>query len=183
MSNKRFHDRIIGHSRPIARAEMLARIARFGEQRADPKAFPDLADPARKRDVVYMISPGETAGDAAISQPHNFHLSILTMNKGVRPTVHAHPYNEVFMPLDTSFSFHWGEACEESVTLAPFDVISIPAGVFRTFENLEDRPGHIMAIFDHGGDPHEGIVVPAEMYELYYRAQAEAHRAKGGDAT
>jgi uncharacterized RmlC-like cupin family protein len=176
MSNKRFHDRIIGHSAPVTRAEMLARIARFGEQAPDPKAFPDLNDPARKRDVVYMISPDETAGDAAISQPHGFHMSILTMNKGVRPTVHAHPYNEIFMPIDCKFAFFWGDDCQESVVLDPLDVISIPPGVFRTFENLEDRPGHVMAIFDYGGDPHEGIVVPADMYEKYYRAQAEAHR-------
>ncbi|MBV9539515.1 MAG: hypothetical protein JOY70_11325 [Acidisphaera sp.] len=175
MSNKKFHDRIIAHSLPIAREDMLQRIARYNDQSPDLDAFPDLNDPARKRDVVYMISPGETAGPAAISQPHNFHLSILTLTKGVKPVTHAHPYNEVFMPIDSSFTFYWGENTEESVVLKPMDVISIPAGVFRTFENMEDKPGHVLAIFDYGGDPHANITVPAEMYEKYYRAAAEAH--------
>lgn len=174
---KTFHDRLVGRSLPISRDEMLERIARFADQAPDPTAFPDLNDQARKRDVVYMISPGETAGPAAISQQHNFHMAILTLRKGVRPVTHAHPYNEVFMPIDSTFTFHWGNDGEESVTLKPLDVISIPAGVFRTFENLEDKPGHVMAIFDYAGDPHANIVVPSEMYEKYYRAAAEAHRS------
>jgi quercetin dioxygenase-like cupin family protein len=179
---KKFHDRIIGHSAPITRQEMLKRVARFGEQAPDPKAFPDLADASRKRDVVYMISTNETAGPAAISQPHNFHMAILTLNKGVRPATHAHPYNEVFMPLDAPFSFFWGEDGEESIVLNPLDVISVPAGVFRTFENMEDRPGRVMAIFDYAGDPHANVVVSEEMYEKYYRAAAEAHRLEQAQA-
>jgi hypothetical protein len=55
-----------------------------------------------------------------------------------------------------------GEALEDSVVPAPFDMISVPAGVFRTFENLDAHAGHMLAIFDHGGDPHTGIVVPPE---------------------
>jgi quercetin dioxygenase-like cupin family protein len=173
---KKFHDRIIGHSAPISREEMEKRIARFSEQVPDLKAFPDLADASRKRDVVYMISPEETAGPAPISQPHNFHMAILTLNKGVRPATHSHPYNEVFMPLDAPFTFFWGENGEENVVLNPLDVISVPAGVFRTFENMEDRPGRVMAIFDYAGDPHANIVVSEEMYEKYYRSAAEAYR-------
>lgn len=178
MSNKKFHDRVIGHSHPITRDEMMSRIARFRDQAPDQTAFPDLDDPSRKRDVVYMISPGETAGPAAISQPHNFHMAILTMRKGIRPATHAHPYNEVFMPLDSTFTFFWGENIEESVVLGPYDVISVPAGVFRTFENMEEREGHVMAIFDYADDPHANVVVPAEMYEKYYRAAAEKHAAE-----
>jgi uncharacterized RmlC-like cupin family protein len=178
MSNKKFHDRIVGHSAPISREEMLKRIARFGDQAPDLTAFPDLKDASRKRDVVYMISPQETAGPAAIAQPHNFHMAILTMYKGVRPATHSHPYNEVFMPIDASFTFYWGENGEDSVVLGPMDVISVPAGVFRTFETMGEGPGHVMAIFDYGGDPHEGIVVPQEMYDKYYKAAADAHRAE-----
>ncbi len=173
---KTFHDRIIGHSAPISRDDMMKRVARFADQVPDLKAFPDLADAARKRDVVYMISPDETAGPAAISQPHNFHMAILTLTKGVRPATHAHPYNEVFMPLDAPFTFFWGEDGEESVVLNPLDVISVPAGVFRTFETMEDRPSRVMAIFDYVGDPHANIVVSEEMYEKYYRSAAEEHR-------
>lgn len=163
------HLRTPGHSKPCSREEMLARVARFADRAPDPGAFPDLKEQQGKRNVAYVLSPGELGGPAPISQPHNFHLSISQLSKGIRPTVHSHPYNEVFMPLDARFRVLWGEQLEESLELAPFDVISVPAGVFRTFENLDEHVGHMVAIFDHGGDPHTGIVVPPEVFERFYR--------------
>lgn len=163
------HLRTPGHSLACSRPEMEARVARFGDRRPDPGAFPDLKDQQGTRSVTYMLSPGHAGGRAPISAPHGFHLSISTLSKGVRPTVHSHPYSEVFMPLDARFRLFWGEDLAESLDLAPFDLVSVPAGVFRTFENLDDAPGHMMAIFDHGGDPHTGIVVPPEVFEKFYR--------------
>lgn len=158
-----------GHSAPCSRAQMEARVARFGDRKADAGAFPDLKEQQGQRSVTYMLSPEHLGGPAPISVPHGFHLSISTLSKGIRPTVHSHPYNEVFMPLNARFRLYWGEDLSDTLELEPYDVISVPAGVFRTFENLEDHPGHMMAIFDHGGDPHTGIVVPPAVYEKYYR--------------
>lgn len=163
------HLRTPGHSRPVAREEILARVARFGERCADPGAFPDLASQQGTRNVAYVLSTDGLAGPAPITAPHNFHLSISELAKGVRPTVHSHPYNEVFMPLDAHFRVFWGEHLEDSLELAPFDVISMPASVFRTFENLSEGVGRMLAIFDIAGDPHTGIVVPPEVYEKFYR--------------
>ena len=163
------HLRSPGHSKPCSRAEMEQRVARFADRAPDPGAFPDLKNQEGLRNVAYVLSPGETGGPAPIKEAHNFHLSISQLSKGIRPTVHSHPYNEVFMPLDARFRVFWGEHLEESLDLAPFDVISIPAGVFRTFENLDDNTGHMMAIFDHGGDPHTGIVVPPDVFEKFYK--------------
>jgi len=163
------HLRTPGHSAACGDAEMAARIGRFAALAADPGAFPDLKEQGGKRSVSYVLSPGALGGPAPITQPHNFHLSISELSKGIRPTVHSHPYNEVFMPLDARFRLLWGEDCAQSLELSPFDVVSVPAGVFRTFENLDDHPGHMMAIFDHGGDPHVGIVVPPDVFEKFYR--------------
>jgi len=163
------HLRTPGHSRPVTRAEMLARVARIRDRSPDPGAFPDLAQQQGRRNVAYVLSPDALAGPAPITTPHNFHLSISELSKGIRPTVHSHPYNEVFMPLDAHFRVYWGEHLEESIDLEPFDVISVPAGVFRTFENLDDHVGRMLAIFDHGGDPHTGIVVPQDVFDKFYR--------------
>ena len=163
------HLRQPGHSAPCTREQMLQRVARFRDRAADPGAFPDLKQQQGQRSVSYRLSPGQTGGPAPISQPHNFHLSISTLSKGVRPTVHSHPYNEVFMPLNARFRLHWGEHLEESIDLEPFDVVSVPAGVFRTFENLDEGDGYMAAIFDHGGDPHTGIVVPPDIFEKFYK--------------
>jgi len=163
------HLRAPGHSKPCSRQEMLARVARFRDLKADPGAFPDLKEQGKLRQVCYVISPQGLGGPAPVTQPHNFHISISTLSKGVRPTVHSHPYNEVFMPLDARFRVFWGETLEHTLDLEPFDMVSVPPGVFRTFENLDDHPGHMMAIFDHGGDPHTGIVVPPDVFEKFYR--------------
>lgn len=163
------HLRQPGHSLPCSREAMLARVARFAEREADPGAFPDLKQQQGRRSVSYLLSPSGLGGSAPIQQPHNFHLSISTLSKGIRPTVHSHPYNEVFMPLNARFRLHWGEELSESIDLEPFDVVSVPAGVFRTFENLDDHDGFMVAIFDHGGDPHTGIVVPPDVFEKFYR--------------
>lgn len=162
------HLRSPGHSTPCSRAEMLGRVARFAERAADDGAFPDLQQQQGQRSVSYRLSPQQLGGPAPIAQAHNFHLSISSLSKGVRPTVHSHPYNEVFMPLNARFRLLWGEQLDESIDLEPFDVVSVPAGVFRTFENLDDAVGHMLAIFDHGGDPHTGIVVPEEVYRKFY---------------
>lgn len=163
------HLRTPGHSKPCSREEMMSRVARFADRADNPGAFPDLKQQAGLRSVSYQLSPGELGGPAPISQPHNFHLSISTLSKGIRPTVHSHPYNEVFMPLNARFRLYWGEDLAETIELSPFDLISVPAGVFRTFENLNDQPGYMVAIFDHGGDPHTGIVVPPDVFEKFYK--------------
>lgn len=163
------HLRRPGHSLPCTREQMLQRVARFRDRAADPGAFPDLKQQQGQRSVSYRLSPGGLGGPAPITEPHNFHLSISTLSPGVRPTVHSHPYNEVFMPLNARFRVYWGETLTDSLDLEPFDVISVPAGVFRTFENLDATDGHMLAIFDHGGDPHTGIVVPAEIFEKFYK--------------
>lgn len=169
MSDRERHQRRPGHSVPITREQMLARVVRFAELAPDPSAFPDLKDPQHERTVAYALSPNGTAGPAPLRAPHNFHLAFLTMRKGVRPVTHSHPYNEVFMPLDANFRFFWGDDSAEWVDLGPRDVISVPAGVFRTFENLDEHLAHVMAIFDTAGDPHTGIVVPPDIYARFYK--------------
>ncbi|MGD9943973.1 MAG: hypothetical protein AB7L76_15655 [Burkholderiaceae bacterium] len=159
-----------GRSAPLSREQMLARLARFADRMDNPGAFPDLKQQAGRRSVSYRLSPDGLGGPAPIQQAHGFHLSISTLAPGVRPTVHSHPYNEVFMPLNARFRIFWGEGLAEWLDLEPFDVLSVPPGVFRTFENLDREPGHMMAIFDHGGDPHTGIVVPPDVYEALYRS-------------
>ena len=163
------HLRIPGHSAPLSRGEMLARVARFSGREPNLGAFPDLKSQGGKRSVSYMLLPQGLGGPAPIAQPHGFHMSISELSKGIRPTVHSHPYSEVFMSLDARFRLYWGEDCSESIDLEPFDIASVPPGVFRTFENLDEQPGHMLAIFDHGGDPHTGIVVPPDVFEKFYK--------------
>lgn len=170
MTDKDIHARTVALSKPCSREEMLSRVARLKDLMPDRNAFPDLEDPARARDVNYIISTDNLAGPAAIDAPHNLHMAISRLGKHSSVVVHAHPYSEIFMPLDARFRFYWGDDLEESVELDPFDTISVPAGVHRSFECLDKEEGLILTIFDNGGgDPHTGITVPQEMYDKYYK--------------
>lgn len=176
------HRRTPGHSLLITREAMLARVVQPSQYVIDDNAFPDLKDAARERSVSYVISPDATAGPAPIRDPHHFHLAVLELAAGVKPVTHAHPYNEVFMPLDATFRFFWGENVDESVEVEPMGVISVPAGVFRTFEKLGDGTGHVMSILDTPGDPHVGIVVPQEMFDKYYRDSGWSPTGSGDES-
>lgn len=50
----------------------------------------------------------------------------------------------------------------------------VPAGVFRTFKNNEERLGCLMPIFDLTGDPYVDVTVSQEMYDKYYKADAKS---------
>lgn len=97
----------------------------------------------------------------------------------LKPSTHSHPYNEIFIPLEGRFRFYWGENLEDSAELGPFDTISVPAGVFRTFENLDDTVGRILSLFDTPGDPHTGIVVPQAIFDQYYKGWVPGVAPKG----
>jgi hypothetical protein len=101
------HLRTPGHSAVVSRAEMDTRNARFSRLQPDAYAFPDLKQQGGKRAVCYVISPGALGGPAPVTQPHNFHVSVSCLDRGIRPTVHSHPYDEVFMPLDARFEAIW----------------------------------------------------------------------------
>jgi quercetin dioxygenase-like cupin family protein len=176
MAKKKHFPRTPGAGIDVTPEEMAGRIARYKDLRPDPDAFPDSSDPSRKRSVAFAISPGNSAGPAAISAPHGFHIVMIESGKSKRPPSHAHPYNEVFVCLEGRFAIYWGidaeakaERGEPDAVLDPFDMVSVPPGTMRNFDCVSEQPGKLMVIFDTFGDPNIGVVVPPDLYEQYYR--------------
>jgi quercetin dioxygenase-like cupin family protein len=164
------HLRRSGHSISVAPADMKGRVAQFEGLSPDMGAFPDLKDSHHARTVWYMLSPHGLAGEPSpIRAQHGFHMAIMRMPRGMRPSTHAHPYNEVFMPLDARFRFFYGENEAHSVEVGRYGVISVPAGVMRTFENLDDHDAHVLAIFDTPGDPHAEMLISPRDFEKFYK--------------
>lgn len=163
------HLRRPGYSAPVTAQDMAARVAHFGQLAPDMGAFPDIKDSAHARAVWYLLSPGGLAGQPSpIRAPHGFHMAVMRMPRGMRPSTHAHPYNEVFMPLDARFRFYWGDGEANSLEVDRYGVISVPAGVMRTFENLDSHDAHVLVIFDTPGDPHTDMVITPRDYERFY---------------
>ena len=154
-----------GTGRQMTPAEMERYVARYKDLREDPNAFPGVTSAAARRRICYVISPDNLAGPAAITTPHNFHLSYLESEPGKAPPLHAHPYAEIFICLKGKYAIAWGDAGENVVELEQYDTFSVPAGVMRKVYNVSDGPGMIIGIYDGGGDPLSGITVPQSVID------------------
>lgn len=159
-----------GRSLPVQPSDMAGRVADFQALAPDPGAFPDIKDKDHARQVWYLLSPEGLAGlPSPIRAKHGFHMAVMRMPRGSRPSTHAHPYNEVFMPLDARFRFYYGDDERFSVDVGRYGVISVPAGVMRTFENLDDHDAHMLVIFDTPGDPHVDMRIAERDFERFYK--------------
>lgn len=90
------------------------------------------------------------AGDAgnAIS------LSMAISQPGEGPYMHMHMHtDETFLVLYGQFDIIWGEHKEHRVPLTQYDMISVPAGVLRSFENTGDEPAALFVVIQ--GDKSE----------------------------
>src|SRR3546814_17276831 len=90
-----------------------------------------------------MMSSEALAGPCAarpgISDDQNMIVAIVRCSPGQGPYLHAH-YNtyENFICLTGRFRIRWGDAGEHETFLEPWDMIAVPKGVVRTFENAGD---------------------------------------------
>ena len=72
-----------------------------------------------------------------------------------RNSLHSHRTAEVFFALKGRWRFFWGRwGTAGEVVLEEGDIINIPTGIFRAFENIGTDYGMIMAIL--GGDDAGG---------------------------
>lgn len=72
---------------------------------------------------------------------------------GDGPALHCHEKTiENFFVVEGEFVVSWGDKGEDSIRLQPCDYLSVPAGVCRTFTNVSDRTGRILAIIQTSGD-------------------------------
>jgi mannose-6-phosphate isomerase-like protein (cupin superfamily) len=75
-----------------------------------------------------------------------------------RNSLHSHRTAEVFFVLKGRWRFFWGRwGTAGEVVLEEGDIINIPTGIFRGFENIGTDYGMIMAIL--GGDDAGGGVI------------------------
>lgn len=75
-----------------------------------------------------------------------------------RNSLHSHHTAEVFIVLKGRWRFFWGRfGTAGEVTLEQGDIINIPTGIFRGFENIGQEYGMLLAIL--GGDDAGGGVV------------------------
>lgn len=142
--------------------EMAPRIVRYGELRPCKTAFIDAHTPGSDQKENFTIIGGGVSESADqhvhISLPHGFNIGAAGQPPNCRNSLHSHRTAEVFFVLKGRWRFFWGRyGTAGEVILEEGDIINIPTGIFRGFENVGTDYGMIMAIL--GGDDAGGGVI------------------------
>jgi hypothetical protein len=141
---------------------MQGRIVRFDQlkQRGTAVAFIDSVLPGHHR-MNYAVV-GDTAVEdpdfrPAFETPHRFQVGIFQAPPGNGPAWHTHDYVELFVPLTGRWSFRYGsnpdgaDTPDGEVILGPWDAISFPPTLWRSFANVSDSNAWALAVLD----PHD----------------------------
>lgn len=152
--------------------EMLKRVAFFKDLKGSDDGFPDSHHPDYTRTLYSVIgfqdpdtddaattSPvgNDAAASTAIPISEGFNLGYVETYPGKGASMHNHDTNETFIPMTGKWRFHWEHNGKvEHVDLAAHDVISIPPGTIRRFENITfDEPDkkHLLMVVISGDAP------------------------------
>ena len=143
-------------------AEMDRRIVRYGELVPCRSAFIDAHTPGSDRKENFTIIGAGVSENAEqhvhIRETPGFNIGAAGQPPKCRNSLHLHRTAEVFFVLTGRWRFFWGRwGTAGEVVLEEGDVIDIPTGIFRGFENIGNDYGMLMAIL--GGDDAGGGVV------------------------
>ena len=175
-------------SHPKQTSESMAkRVMRFSElkDKGIPIMFIDSMLPGHYRMNYAVI--GDTASEnpdfeiqRAITDPHNYQIGMGWAPPGCGPAWHTHDYIESFFILKGPWRFYWGNSddpdeSEGYFDLDEWDMISLPPGMYRSFEYIGDQVGWFFAILEshkvfEGKDPYWGPKVEQAAADNGYQA-------------
>lgn len=148
----------------ISQAEMATRIARFSDQEsqsahyAEALGIPRAAYEIMAAETLYlMMAPasqgGPMAQKPAIAGEPGVSVIIARCPPGDKLLLHAHHYTvESFMCLTGKFRIRWGSQADQHIDLEPHDMIAVPPGVDRQFENISGEEALLLVIITGKGD-------------------------------
>lgn len=173
-------------------AEMEARIVRYGDLRPCKTAFIDAHTPGSDQKENFTIIGGGVSESADqhvhINDTPGFNIGAAGQPPKCRNSLHSHTTAEVFFALKGRWRFFWGRwGTAGEVVLEEGDIINIPTGIFRGFENISTDYGMIMAVL--GGDDAGGgvtwapqVIEDAANHGLVLGENGRLYDTKKGDA-
>ncbi|MEM1161225.1 MAG: cupin domain-containing protein [Pseudomonadota bacterium] len=143
-------------------AQMETRIVRYGDLVPCRTAFIDAHTPGSDQKENFTIIGGGVSESpdqhVHIKETPGFNIGAAGQPPKCRNSLHSHRTAEVFFVLSGRWRFFWGRwGTAGEVVLEEGDIINIPTGIFRGFENIGTDYGMIMAIL--GGDDAGGGVI------------------------
>ena len=163
----------VADSAPCSVADMAARIARFDQLPASPRAFVDTYLAGHARTLLSVIGSGVTDNPdfkPKIAAAEHFHVDFITAPVGCGAALHWHMTEEVFIAQAGRWEVDWidgATADTHTITLNPRDTISVPPYVHRAFRSLDGEAGLLISIL--GGKLPERVKWHASVAQ---RAQA-----------
>jgi mannose-6-phosphate isomerase-like protein (cupin superfamily) len=142
--------------------DIASSIVRYGDLRPCRTAFIDAHTPGSDQKENFSII-GAGVSEAADQHVHiratpGFNIGAAGQPPKCRNSLHSHRTAEVFFVLKGRWRFFWGRwGRAGEVLLEEGDIINIPTGIFRGFENVGTDYGMIMSIL--GGDDAGGGVI------------------------
>ena len=146
----------------MTRINIENRIIRYGDLVPCKTAFIDAHTPGSNQKENFTIIGGGVSESSDqhvhLSIPHGFNIGAAGQDPKCKNSLHSHRTAEVFFVLKGRWRFFWGRwGTAGEVVLEEGDIINIPTGIFRGFENVGTDYGMIMAIL--GGDDAGGGVI------------------------
>lgn len=142
--------------------QMDRHIVRYGALRPCKTAFIDAHTPGSDQKENFTIIGGGVSESpdqhVHIAEKIGFNIGAAGQPPKCRNSLHSHQTAEVFFVLKGRWRFFWGRWGDAGeVVLEEGDIINLPTGIFRGFENIGTDYGMIMAIL--GGDDAGGGVI------------------------
>ena len=176
----------------ISVKDMEARIVRYGDLVPCRTAFIDAHTPGSDQKENFTIIGGgvSEASDqhVHITETPGFNIGAAGQPPYCRNSLHTHCTAEVFFVLSGKWRFFWGRHGDAGeVVLTPGDIINIPTGIFRGFENIGTDYAMIMAIL--GGDDAGGgvlwapeVIIDAQEHGLILGENGALYDSKKGQS-
>lgn len=159
---------------------MESRIVRYGDLRPCKTAFIDAHTPGSDQKENFTIIGGGVSESpdqhVHIKDTPGFNIGAAGQPPKCRNSLHSHTTAEVFCVLSSRWRFFWGRTGDAGeVVLEKGDIINLPTGMFRGFENIGDEYGMVMAVLG-GDDAGGGVTWAPQVIE-----EASAHGLILGD--
>ena len=172
--------------------DMSSRIVRYGELKPCKTAFIDTHTPGSDQKENFTIIGGGVSESpdqhVHIKETPGFNIGAAGQPPKCRNSLHSHRTAEVFFVLKGRWRFFWGRwGTAGEVVLEEGDIINIPTGIFRGFENIGTDYGMIMAVL--GGDDAGGgviwapqVITDAKDHGLVLGANGKLYDSKKGQS-
>ena len=172
--------------------EIEKRIVRYGDLIPCKTAFIDAHTPGSDQKENFTIIGGGVSESVDqhihLRETPGFNIGAAGQPPQCRNSLHIHTTAEVFFVLKGRWRFFWGRfGTAGEVVLEEGDIINIPTGIFRGFENIGSNYGMIMAIL--GGDDAGGgvtwapeVIKDAAEHGLILGENGRLYDSKKGEA-